>query len=114
MQERIVSLIKSARKEGTWKRILQGVLDGKELVVLEQNLCGRSSYALDPASSAIGDVVMLLEDYQALPAIIEMGSLVTPHLNFSHIEYVLDCREFEVVMILQNKTHCESLLALLG
>lgn len=114
MNTRAISLIKSARKVDTWKRILQGVLDGKELVVLDQNLCGRSSYALDPSSSAIGDVVMLMEDYQVLPAIIEMGTLVTPHLNFSHVEYVMDCREFEVVMVLQNKTLCEELLAALG
>lgn len=114
MNTRTVSLIKSARKEETWKRILQGVLDNKELIVLEQNLCGRSSYTLDPASSAIGDVVMLMEDYESLPAVIEMGTLVTPHLNFAHVEYVIDCREFEVVMVLQNKTLAEELLAQLG
>lgn len=111
---RTISLIKSARKVDTWKRILQGILDGKQLVVLDQNLCGRSSYTLDPAATVIGDVVMLMDDYQALPAIIEMGTLVMPHLIFSHIEYTLDCREFDVVTIMSNKAHAAALLAALS
>lgn len=114
MNTRAISLIMSARKADVWKHILQGVMDDKELIVLDQNLCGRSAYTLDPASSSIGDVVMLREDYDKLPGVIELGTFTAMHLNFSHVEYTLDCREFEVLAILQNKTNCEQLLSLLG
>lgn len=111
--QRFVSLVQTARKADIWRHILSGVIGGDALVILDQNLCGRSSYTLDPAIGLVGDAVMLLADYESLPAVIEMGSLVTPHLNFTHVEYVLECQQFDVAAILNDKACCRDLLGLL-
>lgn len=107
-----VKMIKVARAEDTWTHILHGIVNGKSIVALSQTLLSDGNYTLSPADGDVGDVVMLVEDYEALPEVITMGAFDAPHIDFSHVEYVLNCREFEVAAAL--KLNAEQLLVALS